>query len=76
MAEAILPGDLVLVERAQAASNGQIVVALLDNEATVKRFFCEGKKIELRSDNPEYEHIIPREEFLILGTVTSLMRRY
>lgn len=76
MAEAILPGDLVLVERTQVANNGQVVVALLDNEATVKRFFREGKRIELRSDNPEYDHIIPQEEFLILGAVTSLMRRY
>lgn len=76
MADAILPEDLVLVEKAQVANNGEIVVALLENEATVKRFFRTGTKIELRSDNPDYAHIIPQEEFQILGRVTALMRRY
>ena len=76
MADSILPNDLVLVEKAQVASNGEIVVALLENEATVKRFFRSGSRIELRSDNPDYDHIIPQEDFQILGRVTALMRRY
>jgi repressor LexA len=76
MADAILPGDLVLVEKAPVANNGEVVVALLEEEATVKRFFRIGKKIELRSDNPEYDHIIPELDFQILGRVTALMRRY
>jgi SOS-response transcriptional repressor LexA len=42
----------------------------------VKRFFRSGKKIELRADNPEFAHIIPQEDFQILGRVTALMRRY
>jgi repressor LexA len=76
MADSILPNDLVLVEKAQVANNGEVVVALLENEATVKRFFRSKGRIELRSDNPEYEHIIPQEDFQILGRVTALMRRY
>jgi repressor LexA len=76
MADSILPGDLVLVERVQVANNGEIVVAMLEDEATVKRFFRTGKKIELRADNPEFEDIIPEENFQILGRVTALMRRY
>lgn len=76
MADSILPGDLVLVEKAPTANNGEIVVALLQEEATVKRFFRNGKRIELRADNPEFEHIIPQEDFQILGRVTALMRRY
>lgn len=76
MADAILPGDLVLVERTSAADHGQVVVALLGQEATVKRFFRSGKKVELHSDNPDYSPIIPQEDFLILGRVTALMRRY
>lgn len=76
MADSILPGDLVLVEKAPTANNGEIVVALLEEEATVKRFFRDGKRIELRADNPEFDHIIPQEDFQILGRVTALMRRY
>ena len=76
MADSILPGDLVLVEKTGAANNGEIVVALLEEEATVKRFFRDGKRIELRADNPEFDHIIPQEDFQILGRVTALMRRY
>ncbi len=76
MADSILPGDLVLVEKAQVANNGEIVVALLEEEATVKRFYRVDKRVELRADNPEFEDIIPQENFLILGRVTALMRRY
>lgn len=76
MADSILPGDLVLVERTQTANNGEVVVAQLEDEATVKRFFRTGKRIELRADNPEFADIIPEEDFQILGRVTALMRRY
>lgn len=76
MADSILPGDLVLVEKAPVANNGEIVVALIEDEATVKRFFRSGGRVELRSDNPEFEHIIPQGDFQILGRVTALMRRY
>jgi repressor LexA len=76
MADSILPGDLVLVEKTQVANNGEIVVALLEDEATVKRFFRSGKRIELRADNPEYADIIPEQDFHLLGRVTALMRRY
>ncbi len=76
MADSILPGDLVLVEKAPTANNGEIVVAMLESEATVKRYFREGKRVELRSDNPEFDHIIPQDEFSIVGRVTALMRRY
>ena len=76
MADSILPGDLVLVEKAQVAHNGEIVVALIEDEATVKRFYRKGSEIRLRSDNPEFEDIIPQEQLQILGRVTALMRRY
>ncbi len=76
MADSILPGDLVLVEKVPVANNGEIVVALIEEEATVKRFFRSAGRVELRSDNPEFEHIIPQGDFQILGRVTALMRRY
>jgi repressor LexA len=76
MADAILPGDLVLVEKAAVAHNGEIIVALMDDEATVKRFYKKGSEIRLRSDNPEFEDIVPSDNLQIIGRVTALMRRY
>lgn len=76
MADSILPGDLVLVEKTPTAYNGEIVVALIEHEATVKRFHRDGRDIRLRSDNPDFEDIVPLEDFQILGRVTALMRRY
>ena len=76
MADSILPGDMVLVEKQNTAFNGEIVVALIEDEATVKRFFRKGTDVRLKSDNPEYDDIIPDEHLEILGRVTALMRRY
>jgi repressor LexA len=76
MADAILPGDMVLVEKQQVASNGEIVVALLEDEATVKRFYKKGSEVRLKSDNPEFDDIVPEDHLQILGRVTALMRRY
>ncbi|MFA5508834.1 MAG: transcriptional repressor LexA [Vulcanimicrobiota bacterium] len=76
MADSILPGDMVLVVRQQVANNGEIVVALLEDEATVKRFYKKGSEIRLKSDNPEFDDIIPDGHLQILGRVTALMRRY
>lgn len=76
MADSILPGDLVLVEQSPVAHNGEIVVAMMEEEATVKRFYKKGSEIRLRSDNPEFDDIVPRGDLQILGRVTALMRRY
>lgn len=76
MADSILPGDMVLVEKQQVASNGEIIVALLEDEATVKRFYKKGSEIRLKSDNPEFDDILPQDHLQILGRVTALMRRY
>jgi repressor LexA len=76
MADSILPGDMVLVEKQQVASNGEIIVALIEDEATVKRFHKKGSEIRLKSDNPEFEDIVPEDHLQILGRVTALMRRY
>jgi repressor LexA len=76
MADSILPGDLVLVEKHPVARNGEVIVALIEDEATVKRFYKKGSEIRLKSDNPEFEDIVPTEHLEILGRVTALMRRY
>ena len=53
----ILDGDRVLVRPQKSASNGEIVVALVEDEATVKRFYKRGARVELRPENPAYEPI-------------------
>ena len=69
----ILDGDHILVERCNAAKNGEIVVALVDDSATVKRFFRENGHIRLQPENDAMEPIIVNEVTLA-GKVTGLFR--
>lgn len=69
----ILDGDLVLVRQQPSAENGEIVVALLEEEATVKRFYREKDYIRLQPENPDYQPIISKE-VSILGKVIGLLR--
>lgn len=71
----ILDGDIVIVEQTPVASNGEIVVALIDDEATVKRFFKENGQFRLQPENDEYEPIIV-DELAILGRVATVIRNY
>lgn len=71
----ILNGDLVVVRRQQVASNGEIVVAMIDDEATVKRFSRKNGHIWLLPENPEYTPI-DGTYAQILGRVTAVVRRY
>jgi repressor LexA len=70
----ILDGDLVIVRAQEMASNGDIVVALIDDEATVKRFYHKADHVELRPENPSMEPIITRK-VVISGVVAGLVRR-
>ena len=74
--EGILDGDLVLLERAQVAHNGDRVVSLLeDGSTTLKTFFKEADHIRLQPANPEFEPI--RVKFCqIQGIVKGVVRRY
>jgi len=72
---AILNDDIVVVERTPTAENGEIVVALLDDEATVKRFFRENDKIRLQPENNDYTPIVT-DNAEVLGKVVSVMRFY
>jgi repressor LexA len=76
---AILDGDIVIVERTPEAENGQIVVALLDDEATVKRFYRdespEGPLIRLQPENDSMEPIL-LHDVTILGRVLAVHRYY
>ncbi len=72
----ILDGDLVLVRRQSHADPGDIVVAMVEGEATVKRFAREGKHVVLKPENPAMAPIDvpPGHEVRILGKVVGLFR--
>ena len=71
----ILPDDLVVVHRQQDAHNGEIVVALLEDEATVKRLRRQGGQVWLLPENPDYSPIDGRHA-TILGKVSAVIRTY
>jgi len=68
-------GDIVVVEKTPVAANGEIVVALIEDEATVKRFYRENGHFRLQPENKTMEPIIVRD-VAILGKVVSCMRYY
>ncbi|MFQ5856620.1 MAG: transcriptional repressor LexA [Anaerolineae bacterium] len=70
----ILPGDYVVVRQQPTADNGDIIVALLEDEATVKRFFKEQDHVRLQSANLQTESIITKD-VQILGKVVSVIRK-
>ena len=71
----ILPGDLVVVHRQSEARNGEIVVALFEDEATVKTLQCRDGHIWLLPENPDYEPI-DGTHAEIIGKVVAVVRRY
>lgn len=74
----ILDGDVIVVRKTPTCRNGDIVVALIEDEATVKRFYRERGYFRLQPENPDYEPIIVEEEegLVILGKVAALIRNY
>ena len=71
----ILDRDVVIVRRTNTAQNGDVVVALIGDEATVKRIYMESDHIRLQPENPEFEPIIVKEA-IVLGKVVSLVRYF
>lgn len=71
----ILPGDLVVVRRQQTAQNGEIIVALLGEEATVKRLSRKNGEIWLLPENDAYQPI-DGTNAAVLGKVTAVVRQY
>lgn len=69
-------GDLVVVERTKAAKAGDFVVAIVDNEFTLKELGLEKGRFILKPCNPAYPIIRPQGELEIFGVVTGLVRRY
>jgi repressor LexA len=72
----ILPGDVVIVRQQPRAESGEIVVALVEDEATVKRLRWRTGRLELQAENPAFSSIMPDPEAVrILGKVIEV-RRY
>jgi len=76
--EHILDGDLVIVRPEAAAENGALVVALVGEEATVKRMYLRDKKVVLRAANPAYADLVLGADagVAVIGRVVGVMRRY
>ena len=74
--DGILEGDHVIIRRQETAVNGDIVCALIGDEATLKRFYRKGNEVTLKPANKNYEPIIvSKGEFRILGKVTGVIRK-
>lgn len=75
--ECILDGDLVLVKRQATAENGQTVVAMVDDEATLKIYYKRKNHVELHPANPDFAviHVPAHANFRILGVVSSVIRK-
>ena len=71
----ILPGDTVLVERGRAPRNGDIVIACVDAEWTMKYFYKDGHGVRLEPANKKYETIRPRHKLAVEGVVSSVIRK-
>lgn len=76
MAEAgIIPGDMVLVDRSLTPKNGDIVIAQVDGQWTMKYFSKRGTEVTLLPANSKYKPIKPKHELNIGGVITSVIRK-
>lgn len=71
----ILDGDFVVAERTPTADDGEIVVAMIEDEATVKRLYREPDGIRLQPENPDFEPIYS-DQVWVLGRVIAVVRYY
>jgi repressor LexA len=71
----IHPGDLAVIEQRSFAENGELVAALIEDSATLKRFFKENNRIRLQAENPDYAPIYT-QDVRILGKLKAIIRSY
>jgi repressor LexA len=75
--DGIHDGDLVVVQRRESAASGEMVVALVEDEATLKRFFPENGQVRLQPSNRLMEPmLVPAEKVRVQGVAVGLMRRF
>jgi repressor LexA len=74
----VFDGDIAVVKQQQNAANGDVVVAIVDGEATLKRFFKKNDAIVLHAENPEFNDIIvtSTRNVLIAGRLVGVVRKY
>jgi repressor LexA len=73
----IMDGDRVIVKQQSTAENGEIVCALIEGEATLKRFFKKDGVVTLKAENEKYPPItVSRGEFRIVGRIVGLLRKF
>ena len=72
----IREGDLVIVERTNAPRVGDIVIAEVDGEWTMKYLRKRGDRLYLAPANPRYKPIVPKEELKVVAVVTAVVRKY
>jgi len=72
----ILPGDMVIIDKGQEPKSGDIVIAEVDGEWTMKYLKKRGENIILIPANPLYKPIRPKKELKIAGVVTAVVRKY
>jgi repressor LexA len=72
----ILPGDMVLVDKGQAPKNGDIIIAEVDGEWTMKYLEKRGDSVTLVPANPKFRPIKPQRKLKIAGVVTAVVRKY
>jgi len=71
----ILDGDLAIIRQCNSANDGEIVVALIEDSVTLKRFFKEATRIRLQPENPDFKPIYS-QDVQILGVLANLIRSY
>lgn len=78
--EGIMPGDLVLLEKRDSVENGELAGVMIEDEATVKRFYRQGHTLRLEPANPNYDPIVidlsEGAQCQIVGKVVGLLRSY
>jgi repressor LexA len=72
----ILPGDMVIVDKGRTARSGDVVIAQIDGEWTMKHLRKRGNNVTLHPANPKYQPIKPKNELKIAGVVTAVVRKY
>jgi repressor LexA len=71
----ILDGDVAIIEQQPVAENGDIVVAMVEESVTLKRFYREANRVQLKAENPAYPPIYTRD-VRILGKLAHIVRSY
>ena len=71
----ILEGDLAIIEQASTAVDGQIIVAVIDDAITLKRYYKEADRVRLQPENPDF-HAIYCNDLRIVGILSNIVRTY